>query len=96
MSVIWLVDEVIDQRRVDRRNHGMRQPEHVRTKVEAQAVADLCTSATKVMVGGTSVYVENETKVDFTQAQSADVFWECIQINIELTHVSSAFAIMVS
>ena len=68
----------------------------MRTKVEAQAVADLCTSATKVMVAGTSVYVENETKVDFTQAQSADVSWECIQINSELTHVSSAFAIMVS
>ena len=72
----------------------MHLADPVRTKAEAQAVADLCASTTKVMVGGTRVYVENETKVDFTQAQSADVFWECIQINSELTHVSSAFAII--
>ena len=35
----------------------------MRTKAEAQA--HLCASATKVMVGGTSIYVENETKVDY-------------------------------
>ena len=35
MPVIWLVDEVIGQSCVNRRNHGMRLAEHVRTKAEA-------------------------------------------------------------
>ena len=55
MSVVWLADEVVNQSRVNRRNHGMRLAEQVRTIAKAQAVADLCTSATKMMVGGTDL-----------------------------------------
>ena len=40
------------------------------TKAKAQAVADLCASATKLMVGGTSVYVENETKVNYRKDET--------------------------
>ena len=42
MSVISLADGVIIQSRVNRRNHGMRMEEPVRTKAEAQAIAEQC------------------------------------------------------
>ena len=41
-SIMSVTSLVIDQSRVDRRNHGMRLAKPMRTKAEAQAIAEQC------------------------------------------------------
>ena len=61
--------EVTDNRRVNKRNHGMRLTDAIANEHEGRAVVDaiVAKSATKVMVGGRSVFAEFPTQKSFAR-----------------------------